>query len=320
MAMQFLFRGVTTVLGGQQVLDGNQTLGSQPAVVFEEQTLGRSDPAEIVLATPVASFHNATLQVYAQVLRDMGHKVRTVTDIQHKFMYPYFTGAEGKDRYIDMVVSSDLPNNHAPWLEAYKESYSVVGTCYEMLSIFLAAPGYAGVKKLSDLKGSKVNKTIIGFDVDPCARCPDLAATWIKEELGEGWTYQPTKNAADLVDIYKKKLENKELFVTTWWSPTYWNAVFPELQQLDMERFAPALFNQGKALVSTASPLITDPKNAATLRALSSVFIGNSELSKMDHEIFQRQQKGGADAGNAPYIVAQKWIKDNARTYSMFFW
>lgn len=295
MSMHFLFKGVATAL------------------------LGSQGTAPIKLATPVGSFHNATLQVYAQVLRDMGHEVETITDIQHKDMYPHFTGVNGTDRYVDMVVSSDLPNNHAPWLEAYKGSYSVVGTCYEMLSIFLAVPSYSGIKELSELKASKVNKTIIGFDVDPCARCPDLVATWIKEELGEGFTYVPSSQA-DLEETLKSKLAAKEVFVTSMWSPSYWNALFPELQQLDMGKFAPSLFNQGKALVSTSSPLITDPNYAKTLRALSAVFIGNKELNKMDYKIYQMQQKGGEDAANAPYIVAQQWIKDNKRTYDMFFW
>jgi len=143
--------------------------------------------ADIVLGTPLASFHNATLQVYKKILEDHGHTVQTVTNVRHPDMYPYFTGANGKTPYIDMVVSSDLPNNHAPWLKDYKGTYEVMGTCYELLQIFLAAPAYTGITSLTELKASTAaNKTIIGFDLDPCARCPDLAAQWIREDLGAG--------------------------------------------------------------------------------------------------------------------------------------
>lgn len=293
--MQFVFRGMATAL------------------------LGSHNAAPIHIGTPVGSYHNFTLQVYSQVLRDMGHEVKTTTNIPHKDMYPHFTGAEGAERYIDMVVSSDLPVNHAEWLEKYQSSFSVVGTCYEFQSIFLAVPSDSGIKAISELKGSKVNRTIIGFDIDPCAKCPELVAKWIKEELGEGFSYLPMSEAA-LKDTLKSKLAAKEVFATTFWSPSYWNALFPQLQKLDMGKFAAGLGNQGKALVSTASPLVTDPKNAKTLRALSAVFIGDSELTKADYKIFQVKQKGGEDAANAEYIVAQQWIQDNRRLYDMFFW
>eukprot|EP00662_Eupelagonemidae_sp_cell21_P051910 gene51910-19400_t len=108
-------------------------------------------PNEILLGTPVATFHNATLQVYKAVLEQHNLTVRTVTNVAHPTMYKYFTGADGTRQCIDMVVSSDLPNNHAPWLKDYTDQYNVVGTCYELLQIFLAAPGYASIKSLTQL-------------------------------------------------------------------------------------------------------------------------------------------------------------------------
>jgi len=302
MAAQFLLRGAAA-LG----------LTSEPWSAKEAA-------APIVIATPVGSYHNATLQVYAQLLRDMGHTVTEVTDIPHAKMYPHFTGADGANRYIDMVVSSDLPNNHATWLGAHKDTFNVVGTCYDFLQIYLAAPSYSGIKTLSEVKDAPgMNKTLIGFDIDPCAICPTLANKWIKEELGEGFTYMPFSQA-DLKTELTRKLAAKEVFATTMWSPTYWNALFPELQQLDMGRYTADLFNQGKVVVSTASPLITDPANARTLRAVSSVFIGDEQLTKIDYEIYKYKQKGGAEYDDAPYIAAQQWIKDNRKTYEMFSW
>lgn len=274
----------------------------------------------IVVGTPVGSFHNATIQIYAQVLRDMGHTVTTVTNIEHAKMYPHFTGADGAERYIDMVVSSDLPNNHAAWLGEHKDTFNVVGTCYDLLQIYLAVPSYVKTNSLAEVKTTPgMNKTLIGFDKDPCARCPDLANTWIKEELGDDFVYVPFSQK-DLEKELRRKIDAKEVFATTFWSPTYWDTLFPELKPLDMGKFTPKLFNQGKAVVSIHSPLITDPAYARTLRAVSAVFLGTKEVSKMDSSIYKMQQEGGASADNAPYVVAQKWIEDNKDTYEMFKW
>jgi len=274
----------------------------------------------IVLASPVGSFHNVTLQIYAQVMRDMGHTVTTVTDIEHAKMYPHFTGAGGAERYIDIVVSSDLPNNHVAWLGDYKDTFNVVGTCYDLLQIYLAVPTYVNANSLADLKTTPgMNKTLIGFDVDPCARCPDLVDVWTKEVLGEGFVYAPSSQH-DLEKELKRKIAAKEVFATTFWSPTYWNALFPDLKQLDMGKFTSKLFNQGKAVVSVNSPLITDPAYARTLRAVSSVFLGTKEVNQMDYKVYKMQKEGGASADNAPYVVAQEWIKDNKDTYEMFKW
>jgi len=273
--------------------------------------------ADIVLGTPLASFHNATLQVYKKILEDHGHTVQTVTNVRHPDMYPYFTGANGKTPYIDMVVSSDLPNNHAPWLKDYKGTYEVMGTCYELLQIFLAAPAYTGITSLTELKASTAaNKTIIGFDLDPCARCPDLAAQWIREDLGAGWTYLPF-NKADLPAELTRRLAAKEVFVSTWWSPSYWNALFPAMKKLDMEKFTSSLFNQGKALIAKRSRSKFSDK---TLSALGAVFIGNDAINAMDYAIYQLKQEGGAAADNAAETVALKWIADNQATYNMFSW
>ena len=78
-----------------------------------------------------------------------------------------------------------------------------------------------------------MNKTIIGFAKDPCARCPDLAAQWIKERL-PGFTYQSFAQE-ELPGILKAKLAAKEEFVSTWWSPSQWTGQFPTMQPMDME-------------------------------------------------------------------------------------
>jgi hypothetical protein len=48
------------------------------------------------------------------------------------------------------------------------------------------------------------------------------------------------------------------------------------------------------------------------------VFVGSDELSKMDYEIYKRQQAGSGD--NAPEEVALQWIEDNKKTFEMFSW
>jgi len=291
-------------------------IGVVVAVVMNLPHRGQDKPFKkgtIQLATPVASFHNATLQVYKKVLEDRGYKVNAITAINHAEMYPFFTGAHGKKPYVDMVVSSDLPNNHAPWLKNYTDAYDVVGTCYELLSIFLSAPSYTGITSLSEAAKSKdVDKKIIGFDIDPCARCPDLANEWIAKRL-KGFTYT-AMSMKELKAALTEKIAAKTSFLTTMWAPTYWNAIFPALKKLDMEEFEPSLFNQGKALIRKAAK---DKFDSKTLSVLSAVFLGTDTINKLDLSVYKKQQAG---SNNAPEEAALEWIAANRNTYDMFFW
>lgn len=267
-------------------------------------------PNEILLGTPVATFHNATLQIYKAVLEQHNLTVRTVTNVEHAIMYKYFTGAEGTRQCVDMVVSSDLPNNHAPWLKDYTDQYNVVGTCYELLQIFLAAPSYASIKSITQLAASKeVNKTIMGFAKDPCARCPDLAAQWIKERL-PGFTYHAYAQE-EIKAVLQQKMAAKEHFVSTWWAPSKWAGQFPTMQRVDMEEYTPSLFNQGKALIRRAS---LDKFPPQALSAAGAVFLGTDTVGKLAYDA---EQLGG---DNAPAKVAAKWIAENKATFDMFSW
>lgn len=215
---------------------------------------------------------------------------------------------------MDIVVSSDLPNNHLRFLEGYFDQFEVLGTCYEKLQIFLAAPSYMDIGSLTDLVNApSVNKTILGFDTLECPVCPDLTQSWISARL-PGFRSQPTSKSS-LTAIIADKLQRKERFVTTMYAPMFYGALFPQLKALDMEEFTPKIFNQGKALIRKESIGKLDP---TTLRRFGAVFIGSDELSKMDYQIYQKQQAGiGA---NAPEEVALQWIRDHNATYSMFSW
>lgn len=304
MAVQFLLRGAAA-LG----------LTAEPWFVTEKPT-----NSLITIGVPVASYHNVTLQIYAQVLRDFGHTVNTVTNLEHPKMYKHFTGQDGEKRYIDVVVSSDLPINHRPYLFPYKDTFNVVGTCYETQGIYLAAPSYTNITTLAAVKTAKdINKTLIGFDINPCARCPDFVEEWKKGELGPDFTYHPFSES-DLEKELRRKIAAKEVFATTMFAPSKWLKLFPELVHLDMGQFASKLKNEGKALVSTASELVTNPANARTVRALGAVFVGSEELSQLDLNYDKIQKEGGAQADNAAYVVAQQWIKDNKDTYDLFTW
>lgn len=286
-------------------------------VVYRNSPANDNPPAHaktIVLGTPVASFHNVTLQVYKKILEDRGYQVTAVTAIEHAKMYPFFTGAGGAKPYVDMVVSSDLPNNHATWLKDYTESYDVVGTCYELLSIFLAAPAYSGISSLSDAAASTtVEKTIIGFDIDPCARCPDLAQEWISKRL-PGFSYKAFPDTASLNATLTDKIAKKAVFLTTMWAPTYWNAVFPALKKIDMEEFEAKLFNQGKALIRKAAAAKFDAK---TLSILGAVFLGTDLVNKLDYSVYTKIKAGST---NAPEEAALEWIAAHRDIYDMFSW
>lgn len=273
-----------------------------------------ADKPTIVLATPLATYHNATLQVYKRLLEDSGYAVQPIHSVPHKDMYPHFTGQNTADYVVDIVVSADLPNNHFRYLGDYLDTFDVLGTSYELLQIFLAAPSYTGVTSLKDLAASTtMNKTILGFDVLECPVCPDLTERWASERL-PGFVSRPMEKTA-LTSAIAEKLERQEHFVVTMYGPMFYGALFPELKMLDMEEYTADIFNQGKALIRKDA---VDKLDGRTLRKLSSVFIGSDELNKMDYEIYKKQQDGRGE--NAPEEVALQWIKDHQKTYDMFSW
>lgn len=269
---------------------------------------------KIVLATPYATYHNATLQIYKRLLEDNGYSVQPITDIPHKDMYPHFTGENTSDYIVDIVVSSDLPNNHFRYLGDHLDKFEVVGTCYEILQIFLAAPSYTGITSLSDLAAaSSVNTTILGFDAFECPVCPDLTQRWITERL-PGFASKPLGKKL-LTEAIADKLNRQEHFAVTMYAPMFYGALFPQLKKLDMEEYTADIFNQGKALIRKDAIQKLD---ARTLRKVSSVFVGSEELNKIDYEIYKKQQAGVGD--NAPEEVALQWIENNRKTYDMFSW
>lgn len=276
--------------------------------------LAKSDKPTIVLATPLATYHNATLQVYKKVLEDEGYPVLPIDSVPHKDMYPHFTGQNTSEYVVDIVVSSDLPNNHFRYVGDHLDVFDVVGTCYEILQIFLAAPSYTGLASLSDLAASTTtNRTILGFDTLECPVCPDLTSRWAAERL-PGFVSVPMEKAA-LTSTIAEKLGRKEDFVVTMYAPMFYGALFPELKMLDMEEYTAEIFNQGKALIRKDAIRKLD---ARTLRKLSSVFIGSQQLSKIDYEIYKKQQAGAGE--NAPEEVALQWIKEHQKVYDMFSW
>lgn len=215
---------------------------------------------------------------------------------------------------VDIVVSADLPNNHFRYLGDHLDVWEAFGTCYEELQIFLAAPSYMGISSLSDLAAaSSVNRTVLGFDVLECPVCPVLTEKWIAERL-PGFESKPL-GKSELTQALEDKLHNKENFVVTMYAPMFYGALFPELKKLDMEEYTAEIFNQGKALIRKDAISKLDSR---TLRKLSSVFIGSDELSKIDYEIYKKQQAGSGD--NAPEEVALQWIENNQKTYDMFSW
>jgi len=166
---------------------------------------------------------------------------------------------------------------------------------------------------MTDLAASNtVNKTIIGFARDPCARCPDLVATWIKERLPQ-FRYE-SYPIVDLEKIVAAKIQAKEEFVSTWWAPSAYSGQFPEMQKLNMEEYTADLFNQGKALIRKYQPGEKIPLSQTALNAYTSVFLGTSVISELAYKASQLK------SDNAPYEIAMQWIKDNQKTFDMFSW
>ena len=322
--------------------------------------LVQAEKPQIVIGYPTSGHHNVTIWVYIKALQQLVYQNIKIITYAHPQLYPMFTGGEpvkdgngipvceetgcaelcrahgfSTSPCVDIVGSSDIPVNHATWLEDFQDQYDVSGTAYEEDQIGLFAPDYAPFNSLSGAVASNgLNKTIFGFlsgPADGCdtAYCPKCAGQpFITDSTGpiqmNNFVWKGF-SCPDFESIVADKLAKRESFLVEMWVPMFWNARFPELHMLDMEQYLDNVRpNQGKILIRKDRKYKLDAK---ALSVLSAIFIGNKNVNMMDGWA----NGFGVDEPLCDYWdfdhgcaaeASQKWIDENRanKLWDSFFW
>jgi len=274
---------------------------------------------KLIFGTPLAGYHNATMHVYAEAMRELGYEVDVISQYIHPILYPMFTGFGGtaaqppdagckengcadkcaesglgnKSPCIDFAVDSNIPVNHATWLKAYTDTFDVIGTAFETQYITLWAPKYTGWKTINcaakALEKGNADDTIIGFKgglENDCATlyCPKCGNGDLPYISGPplstaGYGYK-SLYCPDFEKKVARKLKKKKNFVVLMWTPQVFSARFPELVPLDILNYTYLIKpNQGKAQVRKAARHKFSDK---ALSVLGAIFIGTEDVKMMD--------------------------------------
>jgi len=325
------------------------------------------DKQVLIFGTPLASYHNATARVYKKALEQnmtgLGYEVILIWKYVHPILYPMFTGFGGVDKglckevgcadkcreeglgdtspCIDFVVDSNIPVNHAEWIEPYQSQYDVIGTSFEKQFITLWAPRYAKFTNISQAAADPdVYKSIIGFNSGPGDNCDTLYCP----KCGGGQlpfiTGPPLSTAGfnftgfpcpEYPKVIKSLINQRKKFLTLTWTPQVWPAAFPLLEPVGIEQYTPQFFpNEGKALIRTASKWKFSDKAYAVLGA---VYIGTEGAQQMD--AWSHGYNNNPPGNLCPYYsfntacseeAADKWISlnkdigDVQGVWKTFFW
>jgi len=317
---------------------------------------------KLILGTAVTSFHNVTIWVYEKAMRLLGYEVQVISQYPHEKLYPMFTGHEGiaggcktegceelceenglglTSPCVDFVVDSNIPINHAKWLEDYTNLFSSVGTAFSTFYISLFTPEYSKFRTLTEAaKAPNVSKTIIGFKTgveNDCASfyCPVCGTgelDYITEPpLGNaGFTYTAYR-CDEFSEEMNKRLAKKEEFIALMWMPSAWLFKFPTMRQIDLQNYTYQIKpNSGKALIRNAARYKFSPKAQSLLQA---IYVGQDSVQDMDGWA----HGWGSEGALCPYLsfnnvcaeeAAQKWINENQNNlttgehgvWPMFFW
>jgi len=241
----------------------------------------------------------------------LGYEFKLVWKYVHPQLYPMFTGAGGLDAgckkegcadlcaesglgdtspCLDFVVDSNIPVNHATWLERPTDVYDVMGTAFEDQFIGLWAPDYAGVKSISEAALTPdFSRKILVFISGPgdgcntmyCPKCGEGNLPYIKGPplSTAGFTVDPV-SCPEFETQIAAKLEKKEKFMVLMWTPSVWGARFPQLQALDLGGYEYIIKpNQGKAMVRKDARHKFSDK---AISVLGAIFIGTEGAQQMD--------------------------------------
>ena len=125
---------------------------------------GGSAMPKIRLGAAARQYSDAPFLVYMTVLTALGFEIEPVHNLAHADLYPLFTETPRTENTVDIVITSDLPNNHGRFLVGKHETFNVVGTSYNPLITGFASPTYSGINSIEALaKSTTVNKTILSY-------------------------------------------------------------------------------------------------------------------------------------------------------------
>jgi len=322
---------------------------------------------KLIFGTPLSGYHNVTVWVYEQAMVKLGHEVQVISKYEHAILYPMFIGEGGQGDVceedgcaevcraegfatspcVDFVVDSNIPVNHATWLEAYTDQFNVIGTAFVDQAIGLYAPNYTGWTTLSDAVGpdvSEADRSVLGFKSGEgdgcntlyCPKCylqPYLKGPPLLSETNTmNWTYvdylcpEFDRNVAALL------AEQKE-FLVQMWNPQVFRVRFPDLVALNMEQYTPLLEpNHAKALIRKDRRYLFD---IDAISVLGAIYLGDADVAKMDawaHGIDLPAGRTGQLCdyeswdNNCAKEAAQLWIELNSNhgevkgIWEMFFW
>jgi len=320
---------------------------------------------KFIFGTPLSGYHNVTIWVYEAAMVKLGHEVQIISKYIHPILYPMFTGFGGEDYCdepgcaekcraegfaespcVDFVADSNIPVNHATWLENYTEVFNVIGTVFRNQKIGLYAPDYTGWTTLSDAVGPDVtgDRVAVGFksgdgdgcDTLYCPKCgltPYLSASpLVSPDNAKNWSYVDYP-CPEFEKVVAKNLADKEEFLVQMWNPQVFRVRFPGLIPLNMEQYNPDLEpNHGVALMRKDRRYKYD---VDAISVLGAIYFGDEDCSKMDawaHGIALPEGVEGPLCdyeswdNNCAKEAAHLWIRLNSNhgewkgIWPMFFW
>jgi len=274
-------------------------------------------PAEpsVVFGTPLSGYHNVTIWTYVRAMEKVNFKIHeVVVKFEHAILYPMFLGVGGEDvcesagcpekcaevglgyrsPCVDFVVDSNIPVNHASYIEAYQDQYLVMGTAFETQYIALWAPAYTGWKDLyaAQKAGADLAEPPViygqmagvgeGCDTLYCPKCPGAGYVTgpplVDADNAQNWTFKSVP-CTEYIEAINTMLDEKKEFLAQYWTPNVLAHVFNErMVPLDMYPYVNKP-NEGKALIRRDSiSKFTDVAYAA----LGAIYIGTEDVRAMD--------------------------------------
>jgi len=272
------------------------------------------EPTSVVFGTPLSGYHNVTIQTYLRAMEKVNFPIHeVVVKFEHGILYPMFLGVGGEDvcesagcpekcaevglgyrsPCVDFVVDSNIPVNHASWIESHQDQFLVMGTAFETQYIALWAPAYTGWKDLNAAQEAAADlaEPVIwgqkagageGCDTLYCPKCPGqgyvTGPPLVDAGNAQNWTFKSLP-CTEYIEAINSMLDVKMEFLAQYWTPNVLANVFNErMVPLNMHPYVNKP-NEGKALIRRDSiSKFTDVAYAA----LGAIYIGTEDVRMMD--------------------------------------
>ncbi len=230
----------------------------------------------------------ASTNVVAEVLKDMGYKVKTIP-LDNAVMWESVSKGQS-----DAMVAAWLPGTHKAQYEKYKGKFIDLGENLVGAKIGLAVPAYMKVDSLADLK-DEANKKITGIEAG--AGVVAAAEKTVEEYPNlKGWKVETSSSGAMTVALGQAIKNNEEIIVTSW-SP-HWMFAKYDLKYLK----DPKGTMGGEESVHTITRLGLDTDMPVAYKVLDNFYWDKSDSEEVMLNI---------NAGMDPVEAARKWINKN---------